>query len=86
MKAGTAAEDFDNMLSHLKETAEQLSQRMASVETRMTNLETRTTNLETRMDAGFRDVMARLNSRFRWTIGIHFTMLVALGALILIKP
>ena len=79
MKAGTAAEDFDNMLSHLKETAEQLSQRMASVETRMTNL-------ETRMDAGFRDVTARLNSRFRWTVGIHFTMLVALGALILIKP
>ena len=57
---------------------EQLSQRMTSLETRMTSL-------ETRMDAGFRDIHRRMDSGFRWIVGIQFTTLVALGTLILIS-
>ncbi len=41
---------------------------------RLTAIEARLTNLEARMDSGF-----------RWIIGIQFTSLVALGTLILVK-
>ena len=74
----TATPDFDARLSRVEGTVEQLSQRMASLETRMGNL-------ETRMDQGFREVNARMDSGFRWIVGIQFTTLVALGTLILFK-
>ena len=71
MQTATSAADFDARLSRLEGIAEQLSQRMAS--------------METRMDAGFRDVHQRMDSGFRWIVGIQFTTLAALGTLILVK-
>ena len=78
MQTGTPANDFDARLSRLDGAVEQLGQRMSSLEIRMSNL-------EVRMDAGFRDVNARVDSVFRWMIGIQITTLVALGTLILVK-
>lgn len=78
MQAATPDADSDARITRLEGIVEQLSQRMTSLETRMTSL-------ETRMDAGFRDIHRRMDSGFRWIIGIQFTTLVALGTLILVK-
>ena len=71
MQTTTPAGDFDARLSRVEGFVEQQSQRL--------------TALETRVDAGFREVNARLDSGFRWIVGIQFTTLVALGTLILLK-
>ena len=71
MQTTTPAGDFDARLSRVEGIVEQQSQRLAA--------------LETRVDAGFREVNARLDSGFRWIVGIQFTTLVALGTLILLK-
>ncbi len=71
MQTTTPAGDFDARLSRVEGIVEQQSQRL--------------TALETRVDAGFREVNARLDSGFRWIVGIQFTTLVALGTLILLK-
>ena len=71
MQTTTPAGDFDARLSRVEGIVEQQSQRLAA--------------LETRVDAGFREVNARLDSGFRWIVGIQFTPLVALGTLILLK-
>ena len=72
MQTTTPAGDFDARLSRVEEgIVEQQSQRL--------------TALETRVDAGFREVNARLDSGSRWIVGIQFTTLVALGTLILLK-
>ena len=71
MQTTTPAGDFDARLSRVEGIVEQQSQRL--------------TTLETRVDAGFREVNARLDSGFRWIVGIQFTTLVALGTLILLK-
>ena len=71
MQTTTPAGDFDARLSRVEGIVEQQSQRL--------------TALETRVDAGFREVNARLDSGSRWIVGIQFTTLVALGTLILLK-
>ena len=77
MQPATPADDFDARLSRLDGAVEQLGQRMSSLEIRMSNL-------EGRMDSGFRDVNARIDSVFRWIVGIQITTLIALGTLILV--
>ena len=71
MQTTTPAGDFDARLSRVEGIVEQQSQRLSA--------------LETRVATGFREVNARLDSGFRWIVGIQFTTLVALGTLILLK-
>ncbi|MDE2999120.1 MAG: hypothetical protein OXU79_08590 [Gemmatimonadota bacterium] len=74
--------DFDARHSRLEGIAEQLSERMSSIETRM---DAGFRDVHRRMDAGFLDVQRRIDAGFRWMIGIQITTLIALGTLILVK-
>ena len=78
-QAGAAeTAEFGNRLSRLEGISEQMDKRLESIEASQrqgfADVGARLANLESRVESGF-----------RWMIGIQFTTLIALGSLILVK-
>ena len=64
----------DRRIGRLEGIAEQLDRRLDSIEKRIDSLERAIADLARRMD-----------SQFRWMVGLHITTLIALGTLILTR-
>ena len=68
------AADFGNRLSAVESRLSRVEGIVEQMDKRLTAIEQRLANLESRVESGF-----------RWIIGIQFATLVALGTLILVK-
>ena len=68
----TPQQDHDRRIGRLEGIAEQLDRRLDSIEKRIDGVERAVADLARRMD-----------SQFRWMVGLHITTLIALGTLIL---
>lgn len=74
MATATPPADFGARLTNLETRMARLEGIVEQFGARLTSIEQRLVNLESRVDSGF-----------RWMIGIQFTSLIALGTLILVK-
>ena len=70
----TPQQDHDRRIGRLEGIVEQLDRRLDSIERRVEGVERAIADLARRMD-----------SQFRWMVGLQITTLIALGALILTR-
>ena len=70
----TRQQDHDRRIGRLEGIVEQLDRRLESIERRVEGVERAIADLARRMD-----------SQFRWMVGLQITTLIALGALILTR-
>ena len=70
----TPQREHDRRIGRLAGIAEQLDRRLESIERRVEGIERAIADLARRMD-----------SQFRWMVGLQITTLIALGALILTR-
>ena len=70
----TPQQDHDRRIGRLEGIAEQLDRRLDSIEKRIDGVERAVADLARRMD-----------SQFRWMVGLQITTLIALGTLILTR-
>ena len=70
----TPQRDHDRHIGRLEGIVEQLDRRLDSIEKRIDGVERAVADLARRMD-----------SQFRWMVGLHITTLIALGTLILTR-
>ena len=77
----TPQQDHDRRIGRLEGIAEQLDRRLDSIEKRIDSLERRVEGVE----RAVADLARRMDSQFRWMVGLHITTLIALGTLILTR-
>ena len=70
----TPQQDHDRRIGRLEGIVEQLDRRLDSIERRIDGVERAVADLARRMD-----------SQFRWMVGLQITTLIALGTLILTR-
>ena len=75
----TRQQDHNRRIGRLEGIAEQLDRRLDSIEKRIDSLERRIEGVE----RAIADLARRMDSQFRWMVGIQITTLIALGTLIL---
>lgn len=75
----TPQQDHDRRIGRLEGIAEQLDRRLDSIEKRIDSLERRVDGVE----RAIADLARRMDSQFRWMVGIQITTLIALCTLIL---
>ena len=77
----TPQRDHDRRIGRLAGIAEQLDRRLDSIEKRIDSLERRVEGVE----RAVADLARRMDSQFRWMVGLQITTLIALGTLILTR-
>ena len=78
----TQAQDHDRRIGWLEGIAEQLNYRLDSIEKRINALERAIAELRVEVRNEIAAIHRRLDTQFRWLVGIQLTTLIAIGSLL----
>ena len=78
----TQAQDHDRRIGQLEGIAEQLNHRLDSIEKRINALERAIAELRVEVRNEIAAIHRRLDTQFRWLVGIQLTTLIAIGSLL----